>query len=91
MDGFYRIFGSGNVAPFGEGAILVPLQNIAHEWVPRSAATAPEFQKYAKIPVIPLVVTPDERGLQDLTPLMERSNRPIARPPPNWPTPRSHS
>ncbi|MFO1115553.1 MAG: glutathione S-transferase family protein [Beijerinckiaceae bacterium] len=71
MDGAYRIFGS-EMSPYSvKVRSWFRYKNIAHEWVPRSAATAPEFQKYAKIPVIPLVVTPDERGLQDSTPLME--------------------
>lgn len=71
MDGAYRIFGS-EMSPYSvKVRSWFRYKQLPHRWVPRSAATAPEFQKYAKIPVIPLVVTPDERGLQDSTPLME--------------------
>lgn len=71
MSDAYRIFGS-EMSPYSvKVRSWFRYKQIAHQWIPRSAATAPEFQKYAKIPVIPLVVTPDGRGLQDSTPLME--------------------
>lgn len=52
-------------------------KNLAHEWIPRSPATQAEFQNYAKLPLIPLVVTPagaggQSEGLQDSTPIIER-------------------
>jgi glutathione S-transferase len=31
-----------------------------------------EYRKYAKLPLIPVVVTPDGRGLQDSTPILEQ-------------------
>ncbi|MEA3368311.1 MAG: glutathione S-transferase N-terminal domain-containing protein, partial [Planctomycetota bacterium] len=36
------------------------------------AAVQAEFQKYAKLPLVPLVVTPDGEGIQDSTPIIER-------------------
>ena len=39
-------------------------KRIPHEWVVRDAARMAEFQKYAKLPLIPLVVTPEDEGLQ---------------------------
>ncbi|MGH7896383.1 MAG: glutathione S-transferase family protein [Candidatus Binatia bacterium] len=50
-------------------------KNIPHEWVPRSSANEEEFRKYAKLPLIPLVVTPQGEGLQDSTPILERFER----------------
>ena len=38
----------------------------------RAPANQAEFQKYAKLPLVPLVVTPDEEGVQDSTPIIER-------------------
>ena len=38
----------------------------------RGPATEPEYQKYAKIPIVPLVVTPGDEGLQDSTPILDR-------------------
>lgn len=34
-------------------------KGIPHQWIPRNAASQAEFEKYAKMPIIPLVVTPD--------------------------------
>ena len=31
------------------------------------------FQTHAKLPLVPLVVTPDDEGLQDSTPIIERT------------------
>ena len=45
-------------------------KGIAHEWTDRSEA--PElFAKHARLPLIPLVVTPDGTGIQDSTPIIE--------------------
>jgi glutathione S-transferase len=46
-------------------------KGVPHEWIPRSAANQAEFQKHAKLPLIPLVITPDGEGLQDSTPVIE--------------------
>jgi glutathione S-transferase len=45
---------------------------LPHEWIVRSVATQAEYQKYAKLPIVPLVVTPDGEGIQDSTPILER-------------------
>jgi glutathione S-transferase len=47
-------------------------KQIPHEWIVRSGATMAEYQKYAKLPIVPLVVTPDGEGIQDSTPILER-------------------
>jgi hypothetical protein len=47
-------------------------KGVPHEWIPRSPAVQAEFQKYAKLPLVPLVVTPEEEGMQDSTPIIER-------------------
>src|SRR5438309_423952 len=44
---------------------------IPHQWVLRSAASQAEFEKYARMPIIPLVVTPEGTGIQDSTPIIE--------------------
>jgi glutathione S-transferase len=46
-------------------------KQIPHQWIVRNVDTMADYQKYAKIPIIPLVVTPDEKGLQDSTPILE--------------------
>jgi glutathione S-transferase len=68
----FRIFGS-ELSPYSvKVRSYFRYKNLAHEWIPRSPAVQAEFQKYAKLPLVPLVVTPDGEGLQDSTPIIER-------------------
>jgi glutathione S-transferase len=46
-------------------------KRIPHRWIVRNADTEAEYQKHAKIPLVPLVVTPDGVALQDSTPIIE--------------------
>jgi glutathione S-transferase len=67
-----RLFGS-ELSPYSvKVRSYFRYKGIAHEWLPRSAANQAEFQKYAKLPLIPLVVTPEGEGVQDSTPIIER-------------------
>jgi glutathione S-transferase len=71
MDG-YRIFGS-ELSPYSvKVRSYFRYKGLAHEWIPRSPAVQAEFQKYARLPLVPLVVTPEGEGLQDSTPIIER-------------------
>jgi len=75
MANAYRIFGI-ELSPYSvKVRSYFRYKRIPHEWVVRGAAQMAEFQKYAKLPLIPLVVTPDDQGLQDSTPLLERMER----------------
>ena len=47
-------------------------KGIPHQWIVRDATRQEEFQKYAKLPLIPCVVTPDDEGIQDSTPIIEK-------------------
>jgi glutathione S-transferase len=47
-------------------------KGIPHRWIVRNADTDAEYQKHAKIQIVPLVVTPDGRALQDSTPIIEQ-------------------
>lgn len=67
-----RIFGS-ELSPYSvKVRSYFRFKGLPHEWIPRSPAVQAEFQKYAKLPLVPLVVTPDGEGLQDSTPIIER-------------------
>jgi glutathione S-transferase len=71
MADVHRIFGA-ELSPYSvKVRSYFRYKQIPHEWIIRSAATQEEFQKYAKLPLIPLVVTPDARGMQDSTPIIE--------------------
>ncbi len=68
----YRIFGA-ELSPYSvKVRSYFRYKQIPHEWVVRDASTQGEFQKYAKLPLIPLVVTPEDEGLQDSTPILEK-------------------
>ncbi|MDA1100176.1 MAG: glutathione S-transferase [Proteobacteria bacterium] len=71
MSETYRIFGS-ELSPYSvKVRSYFRYKNIPHQWLPRNPANMAEFQKYAKLPLVPLVITPDGRGLQDSTPIIE--------------------
>jgi len=68
----HRIFGS-ELSPYSvKVRSFFRYKNLPHEWILRSPAVQAEFQKYAKLPLVPLVVTPEGEGLQDSTPILER-------------------
>ena len=68
----YRLFGS-ELSPYSvKVRSYFRYRGLPHEWIPRSPAVQAEFQKYAKLPLVPLVVTPDGEGIQDSTPIIER-------------------
>ncbi len=68
----YRIFGS-ELSPYSvKVRSYFRYRGLPHEWILRSPAVQAEFQKYAKLPLVPLVVTPDGEGIQDSTPIIER-------------------
>ena len=45
-------------------------KGISHEWRDRGQA-ADLYARHARLPLIPLVVTPDDTGIQDSTPIIE--------------------
>jgi glutathione S-transferase len=68
----YRIFGS-ELSPYSvKVRSYFRYKGLPHEWILRSPAVQAEFQKYAKLPLVPLVVTPEGEGVQDSTPILER-------------------
>ena len=68
----YRLYGS-ELSPYSvKVRSFFRYKKLDHEWIPRSPAVQAEFQKYAKLPLIPLVVTPEGEGIQDSTPILER-------------------
>ncbi|MFO1086957.1 MAG: glutathione S-transferase family protein [Reyranellaceae bacterium] len=72
MSSDFRIFGS-ELSPYSvKVRSYFRYKGLPHEWIPRSPAVQAEFQKYAKLPLVPLVVTPDGVGIQDSTPIIER-------------------
>lgn len=72
MTGMLRLFGS-ELSPYSvKVRSYFRYKGLAHDWLPRSPANQAEFQHYAKLPLIPLVVSPDGQAIQDSTPIIER-------------------
>ncbi|HEY8493639.1 MAG TPA: glutathione S-transferase family protein [Myxococcota bacterium] len=46
-------------------------KRIPHEWVVRHLGNMAEFQKHAKLPLVPLVLDPEGNAYQDSTPIIE--------------------
>jgi glutathione S-transferase len=66
----HRIFGS-ELSPYSvKVRSYYRYKGIPHEWLERNPSNIAEYQKHAKLPLIPLVITP-EGALQDSTPIIE--------------------
>ena len=71
MGGPYRIIGA-EMSPYSvKVRSYFRYKAIPHQWVLRSTESQAEFDKYARMPIIPLVVTPEGTGIQDSTPIIE--------------------
>ena len=67
----YRIFGN-ELSPYSvKVRSYFRFKQLPHEWVIRNPTVEEEFSRHAKLPLIPLVVTPEGRGMQDSTPIIE--------------------
>ena len=67
----YRIIGA-EMSPYSvKVRSYFRYKAIPHQWILRNAASQAEFEKHAKMPIIPLVVTPDGTGIQDSTPIID--------------------
>src|SRR5580704_876195 len=75
MAGTYRIIGA-EMSPYSvKIRSYFRYKAIPHQWVLRNAASHAEFEKYAKMPIVPLVITPEGSGIQDSTPIIEAIER----------------
>ncbi len=80
MSDKYRIFGA-ELSPYSvKTRSYYRYKGIPHEWISRSADTMAEYQKYARLPIIPAVATPEDEGLQDSTPILEAMEAKFAEP-----------
>jgi glutathione S-transferase len=68
----YRIIGA-EMSPYSvKVRSWFRYKGIPHRWMLRNAASQAEFETHAKMPIIPLVVTPEGAGIQDSTPIIDR-------------------
>ena len=80
MSELYKIIGA-EMSPFSvKVRSYFRFKGIAHQWIVRTPAIQEEYKALFKIPVIPLLVSPDGAGMQDSTPILERIESQIAEP-----------
>jgi glutathione S-transferase len=80
MSDVYRIFGI-ELSPYSvKVRSYFRYKRIPHEWIVRSIDVMDEYNRYAKLPLIPLVVTPDGSAMQDSTPIIEAMERRVPEP-----------
>ncbi len=66
----YRLIGAEESPYSVKVRAYLRYKSLPHQWLTR--AQAPElFKEHARLPLIPLLVTPDGRGLQDSTPIID--------------------
>ena len=71
MSDKFRIFGA-EMSPYSvKVRSYFRYKGISHEWIVRDTNTMAEYKKYARLPIIPAVATPEGEGLQDSTPIIE--------------------
>lgn len=68
----YRVIGSEESPYSVKVRSYFRYKSLPHQWLTRNQA-GDLFQTHAKLPLVPLVVTPDDEGLQDSTPIIERT------------------
>jgi len=72
MDKEYLIYGA-ELSPYSvKVRSYFRYKEIPHKWIIRNATTQKDFDKLAKIQVVPLVLTPEGEVLQDSTPIIQK-------------------
>jgi len=68
----FRLYGA-ELSPYSiKVRSYLRYKGVEFEWLPRSQARQEEFTRYAKLPLIPVLVDADETALQDSTPIIEK-------------------
>src|SRR3974390_2630589 len=76
----YRIFGA-EMSPYSvKVRSYFRYKAIPHQWILRNAGSQADYQRHAKLPIIPLVVTPQAAGMQDSTPIIDEMERLFPQP-----------
>jgi glutathione S-transferase len=71
----YRIIGA-EMSPYSvKVRAYFRYKAIPHQWILRNAASQAEYEKHARMPIVPLVITPEGTGIQDSTPIIDQIER----------------
>lgn len=76
----FRLYGA-ELSPYSvKVRSYLRYKGVAFEWLSRSNARQEEFARYAKLPLIPLLVDADENVLQDSTAIIEKIEAQVSEP-----------
>jgi glutathione S-transferase len=76
----FRLYGA-ELSPYSvKVRSYLRYKGIEFEWLARTNARQEEFQRYAKLPLIPVLVDAEENALQDSTPIIEKLEAQYAEP-----------
>lgn len=79
-DETYRLYGS-ELSPYSvKVRSYLRFKGLPHRWLVRGASNQADYQSHAKLPLIPLLITPSGEAIQDLTPLIEEMERRFPEP-----------
>src|SRR5258707_15298801 len=71
----YRILGA-EMSPYSvKVRSYFRYKAIPHQWILRNADSQAGYEKHARMPIIPLVVTPEGKGIQDATPIIDQMEK----------------
>src|SRR5215470_15305970 len=80
MADVYRIFGA-EMSPYSvKIRSYFRYKAIPHQWILRNAESQAEYAKYAKLPIIPLVVMSQDLGIQHYTTNIDQMEKLIPEP-----------
>lgn len=76
----FRLFGA-QLSPYSlKVRAYLRFKGLEFEWLERTNSRAEEFQRYAKLPLAPVLVDADENAVQDSTPMIEALEAEFAEP-----------
>ncbi|MBL8547156.1 MAG: glutathione S-transferase [Hyphomonadaceae bacterium] len=76
----FRLYGA-ELSPYSvKVRSYLRYKGLDFEWRARTNATQEEFQRYAKLPLIPVLVDADDNAMQDSTPIIEKLEAQTAEP-----------
>ena len=76
----YRLFGA-ETSPYSvKVRSFLKYKGVEFEWIGRSSATEEEFQSFAKVPTVPLLVSPNRAPNQDSTDILSLIENDVADP-----------
>lgn len=76
----FRLYGA-ELSPYSvKVRSYLRYKGVDFDWVPRTNARQEEFQRYAKLPLIPVLVDADDNAMQDSTPIIEKLEAQISEP-----------